>query len=292
MTTLLNQRLRKELVRGAALIAPGASNAVAARVIEAAGFPALEVTGAGITNSYLGMPDLGLITVTELAAHVAAIREAVNIPLLVDADTGFGNAANVGRTMRLLERAGANLMQLEDQVFPKKCGHFDGKAVISRSEMIQKIKAAADARQDAGVMILARTDACATEGLGAALERVAAYRDAGADVLFVEAPTSREDLASIPRAVEGLHFCNMVIGGKTPLIPREELGRMGYAGIFYANVALQASLLAMQKVLAHLHRNGTIAGIEDAVMAFDDRQRIVDLERFRELERRYAHDGT
>jgi 2-methylisocitrate lyase-like PEP mutase family enzyme len=290
MTNPLGQRLRRDLTPGAAAITPGAANAIAARLIEAAGFPALEVTGAGVTNSYLGFPDVGLITLTELASNVAAMRDAVEIPLLVDADTGFGNAVNVRRTVRVLERAGGNLIQIEDQVFPKKCGHFEGKQVISRDEMVQKIKAAVDARHDEDTLILARTDARAIEGLDAALERMAAYREAGADIMFVEAPASVEELAQIPKALPGPHFCNMVIGGKTPLLPRQELQRLGYAGVFYANIALQASLLAMQKVLGHLSHEGTIAGIENMIMPFADRQKIVDLDFFSRLEKRYAHD--
>lgn len=291
MIDSLGQRLRRDLAPGKATITPGAANAIAARLIEAAGFPALEVTGAGVTNSYLGLPDVGLLTLTELASNVSAIRDAVGIPLLVDADTGFGNAVNVARTVRVLERAGGNLIQFEDQVFPKKCGHFEGKQVISRAEMVQKIKAAVDARHDEDTLILARTDARAVEGLDAALERMAAYRDAGADILFVEAPASIDELAAIPRAVAGPHFCNMVIGGKTPLLPREELQRLGYAGIFYANIALQASLLAMQKVLGHLSKQGTISGIENMIMPFSERQKIVDLDYYYQLEKRYAHEG-
>lgn len=288
MTHPINAALRRDMAPGAGLLIPGAANALAARVIEATGFRALLVTGAGIANTYLGVPDVGLVSVTELADHVAAIRDAVSIPMIADADTGFGNAVNVGRTVRLLERAGANAMQLEDQTFPKKCGHFDGKDVIPCAEMVQKIKAAVDARQDPGFQILARTDARAVEGLQGALDRAAAYREAGADMLFVEAPRSLDELAVIPKAVPGVHLCNMVIGGKTPLLPASELGRMGYAGVAYANAALQASLLAMQKVLGHINRHGSIAGVEDEIMMFEDRQRMVNHEHFKALERRYA----
>jgi len=281
-------RLKNELTQGAGLLVPGAANALTARVIASAGFTALEVTGAGIANTYFGVPDVGLVTATELTDHVVAIRDAVEIPILVDADTGFGNALNVGRTVRQLERAGADMIQLEDQTFPKRCGHFDNKTVIPKEEMVQKLKAAVDARQDDRVMILARTDARESEGLNAAVDRAAAYHEAGADVLFIEAPLDTEELAKIPRSVPGLHFCNMVVGGKTPLRPREELGRMGYAGIFYANVALQAALLAMKNVLGHLHKHGTIAGIEDAVMSFEDRQKMIDIDKFKSLEKRYS----
>jgi 2-methylisocitrate lyase-like PEP mutase family enzyme len=287
MTESLNRTMRRELVAGAGVLMAGAGNALAARCIEAAGFQTLLVSGAAVANSYLGVPDIGLVSVTELAEHVAAIREAVNIPILADADTGFGNAINTRRTVRLLERAGANAIMLEDQTFPKRCGHFDGKDVIPAQEMISKIKAAVDARIDPDLMILARTDARAVEGLDGALARARAYQAAGADFLFVEAPLTREELLAIPREVPGIHLCNMVIGGKTPLLPRAELAAAGYAVVCYANAALQASMLAMQQVLGHLRARGSIAGVEDKLMMFAERQKLVDAERYKGLEKRY-----
>lgn len=286
-----NADLRRRLVAGAGLLVPGAANALAARIIEAAGFDAVYVTGAGLANAYLGVPDLGLTSVTEVADHVAAIREAVSIPVIVDADTGFGNALNMRRTVRLLERAGANAIQVEDQVFPKRCGHFEGKEVVAASEMVAKIKAAVDARHDPGLMIIARTDARATEGMDAALARARAYAQAGADALFVEAPQSLDELRRIPQAVPGVHICNMVFGGKTPLLRREELAAIGFAGILYANAALQAAMLAMKDVMAHLKTHGSLAGAEEKLISFAERQALVDFDRFRALESRYR-DGT
>jgi 2-methylisocitrate lyase-like PEP mutase family enzyme len=283
----LNRDLRRRLTAGAGLLIPGAPNALTARIIEAAGFAAVYVTGAGLANSYLGAPDLGLTTVTEVADHVAAIREAVSVPLIVDADTGFGNALNMRRTVRLLERAGASAIQIEDQVFPKRCGHFDGKEVIPTPEMVGKIKAAADARDDSGLMIVARTDARATEGMDRALDRARAYAEAGADALFVEAPQSLDELRRIPLAVPGIHLANMVFGGKTPLLPREELAAIGFAGILYANAALQAAMLAMKEAMAHLNAHGSLAGAEDRLISFTERQRLVDFDRFEALESRY-----
>lgn len=288
MSETLNRVFRRELVRGAGLLLPGAANALTARVIEESGYHGLLVTGAGIANTYLGVPDIGLVSVTELAEHVAAIRDSVNIPILADADTGFGNAINVARTVTMLEKAGANAIQIEDQTFPKKCGHFDGKDVIPKNEMVQKIKAAVDARRDPDLMILARTDARAIEGMERAIARANAYREAGADILFVEAPASAEELAAIPAGAPGVHICNMVIGGKTPLLPRESLARMGYAGVVYANAALQASLLAMKKVLDHIRAEGSIRGVEDAIMSFQDRQRMVNFDRYKSREKQYA----
>lgn len=287
MADSLNRILRRELVPGAGLLMPGAGNALAARIIEAAGFRVFIVSGAAVANTFLGVPDVGLVSVTELRDHVAAIRDSVGIPMLVDADTGFGNAVNVGRTVRMLERAGANAIMLEDQTFPKRCGHFDGKDVIPAAEMIQKIKAAVDARSDCDLMILARTEARAVEGLSGALDRARAYQQAGADFLLVEAPLSVEELAAIPREVPGIHLCNMVIGGKTPLLSQQDLARTGYATISYANAALQASMLAMQQVMQHIAETGSIDGIESMLMKFADRQKMVDADRYKELERRY-----
>jgi 2-methylisocitrate lyase-like PEP mutase family enzyme len=287
MAESLNRTMRRELVAGAGILMAGAGNALAARCIEAAGFRTMLVSGAAVANNYLGVPDIGLVSLTELAGHVAAIRESVNIPILADADTGFGNAINTRRTVRLLERAGANAIMLEDQTFPKRCGHFEGKDVIPAAEMVAKIKAAVDAREDADLMILARTDARAVEGFEAALERARAYQAAGADFLFIEAPLTKEELLAIPRAVPGIHLCNMVIGGKTPLLAQAELAAAGYAVICYANAALQASMLAMQQVLGHLSAQGSIAGVEDRLMMFAERQKLVDADRYKTLEQRY-----
>ncbi len=287
MDETLTGKLKKTLTPGAGLVIPGAANALAARIIEAAGFDAVYLTGAGLANTYLGVPDIGLTTATEVAEHIAAIRDAVSIPIIADGDTGFGNALNVRRTVRLFERAGANAIQLEDQVFPKRCGHFEGKQVIPAREMVQKIKAALEARQH-GMLIIARTDARAVEGFSSALERIQAYREAGADILFFEAPTSDQELGAVPKQAPGVHICNMVFGGKTPLHTRQELAEMGYAAICYANAAMQASMLAMQQVMGHLKKHGGLHGAESAVISFGDRQKMVDFPRYIDLEKRYA----
>ena len=288
MAESLNKVLRRELVAGAGHLMPGAGNALAARIIEAAGHKMMLISGAAVANTFLGVPDLGLTSVTELAAHVAAARDVVGIPILADGDTGFGNAINARRTVQLLERAGANAIMLEDQTYPKRCGHFDGKDVIPKAEMVNKLKAAVDARVDPDLMILARTDARAIEGFEAACDRARAYQEAGADFLFIEAPLTREELLAIPREVPGIHLCNMVIGGKTPLLPREELAQAGYAVVCYANAALQASMLAMQEVMQHMHQHGSIKGIESRLMMFAERQKVLDADRFKDLEARYT----
>ena len=283
----LTQKLKSRLVPGAGLLIPGAANALAARIIAGAGFEAVYLTGAGVANSHLGMPDIGLTSVTELAEHVAALREAVEIPIVADGDTGFGNAINMRRTVRLYERAGASAIQIEDQLFPKRCGHFEGKSVVPQAEMVQKIKAAVDARQD-GMLIIARTDARAVEGMSAAVDRVNAYREAGADILFLEAPVNEAELAQIPKQVPGPHIANLVFGGKTPMLPREKLAEMGFAGILYANALLQASMIAMQNIASHLKDKGSLAGAEAQVISFAERQKLVDHARFQEMEKKYA----
>jgi 2,3-dimethylmalate lyase len=289
MTSRVSRRdFRNMLSPGAALLLPGVSNALAARVVADQGFAAAYVTGAGIANTFFGVPDIGLVTVTELAEHVAAIREAFPGPLVVDADTGFGNALNMVRTVALLERAGADALQIEDQVFPKRCGHFAGKHVIPAAEMVEKIKAAVDTRRDGDLLIIARTDAIAPEGFEAALARAAAYHDAGADVTFVEAPTSMEQIADIPRRLPWPQLLNIVIGGRTPELPNEKVKELGYAGVIYANVALQAAVLGMQAALGELRRKGYMGDATKLVADFSERQRLVQKDEFDALERKYA----
>jgi 2-methylisocitrate lyase-like PEP mutase family enzyme len=283
-----NRRLRDLLRARKAVLLPGAANALTARVIEDLGFAAIYVTGAGVTNTFLGMPDIGLISVSELANHVGAMREAVALPLIVDADTGFGNALNVGRTIQTLERAGANAIQLEDQDFPKRCGHFSGKSVIARAEMVQKIHAAVDARNDPDLVIMARTDAIAINGFDEAMERAAAYIEAGADMTFVEAPRSKEQIADIPKRLPVPQLINIVAGGLTPMIPRDELESMGYAMVLYANAALQASIAGMQKVLGQLKERGSLAGMANELASFEERQRLVQKPHFDALEKKYS----
>jgi 2-methylisocitrate lyase-like PEP mutase family enzyme len=290
MTTLAAARrlsLKRALGERRALLVPGAGDALAARIIEDLRFEAVYLTGAGLANMALGVPDLGLVTLTELVDAAAAIADATALPLIVDGDTGFGNPLNVVRAVRALERAGASALQLEDQVFPKKCGHFAGKAVISAAEMAAKVKAAVDARQDANLLVIARTDALAIEGIDRAIERARAYAEAGADATFVEAPTSAADLARIPRELALPQVANMVVGGRTPLLPQTELARMGFGLVLYANAALQAAVKAMQEVLGALKRDGALDRVADRLADFAERQRIVGKDRWDALEARY-----
>lgn len=279
-------RLRELLHARRAVIVPGAFDALAARLIAELGFEATYVTGAGVANAFLGVPDIGLVTLTELAGNVAAIRDVIESPLIVDADTGFGNAVNTIRTVRLLERSGADAIQLEDQVFPKKCGHFAGKAVIPVEEMVAKIKAAVDTRD--GLLVVARTDARAIEGLEAAIERAQRFVEAGADAIFIEAPRSAQELQQVASSVDAPHVANMVIGGVTPQLPRSTLEEYGFSIVLYANAALQGALAGMDRALGRLRSEGILDEASGLTATFAARQRAVRKEFFDRLEQRYA----
>lgn len=280
-------RLKALLARRDAVLLPGTPNALFARVIEDLGFEAVYVTGAGVANMSLGVPDIGLVTLTELTDQVAAICDVVELPVLADADTGFGNPVNMVRTVRALERAGAAGVQVEDQVFPKKCGHFAGKDVIPAREMVQKIKAAVDARKDGDFQVVARTDARAVHGFEAALERAHAFIEAGADATFVEAPVNAGELARIAQTLPVPQIANMVFGGLTPSLAQSELARMGFGAVLYANAALQAALKSARDVLAALKRDGSLDQVRDRLASFEERQRAVAKERYDALEARY-----
>lgn len=271
-----------------AVLLPGAMNALAARIIEDTGFRAIYVTGAGVTNASLGMPDLGLITATEIAEQTARIRDVTELPLVVDADTGFGNALNTRRTVRALERAGANVIQLEDQTFPKRCGHFEDKSVIPAAEMISKLQAATDARSSSELLIMARTDAAATHGISEAIERANRYLEAGADISFVEGPRTAGEIAQVAREVPGPKLINLVFGGKTPLLSLDELAGLGYSLVLYANAGLQAAIRALQDVYGHLHEHGDLEGIGDRLAGFGERQRVIRKDFFDALDSKYA----
>jgi len=291
MVETCSRQLRKIIERREPTLLPGAANALAARIIEDIGYKAIYVSGAGVTNSFLGTPDIGLISLTELAGHVSAMRDTVSLPLIVDADTGFGNAVNVGHTIRVLERSGANAIQLEDQEFPKRCGHFSGKSIIAAAEMVQKIHAAVDARRDADLVIVARTDSIAANGFEDAMDRAVAYIEAGADMTFVEAPKTIEEMSQISKRLAVPQFVNIVAGGLTPMLSMEELAKMGFSMILYANAALQASIAGMQKVLGHLKTHGSLAAVSDQLAEFSERQRIVCKPHFDSLEEKYSVPG-
>ncbi|MDM0088555.1 MULTISPECIES: isocitrate lyase/PEP mutase family protein [unclassified Variovorax] len=286
MNTKQQLRALAEARRG--VIVPGAFNALSARVIEDLGYEAIYVTGAGVTNMWFGLPDQGFVGLAEMADHTARIRDAVRLPLIVDADTGFGNALNVRHTVRTLERAGADCIQFEDQVAPKRCGHFSGKDVIGTDEAVGKIEAAADARQDPDLLILARTDACAVHGFEAAIERAQRFAEAGADILFVEAVTSAEQIRALPQRLRRPQLMNMVVGGRTPIFGAEELAGLGYGLVLYANAALQGAVAGMQKALTALRDDRQLEEDPALVTPFAERQRLVGKPEWDALERRYA----
>jgi 2-methylisocitrate lyase-like PEP mutase family enzyme len=280
LKTLVNAR------RGA--IVPGAFNALSARVIEDLGFEAIYVTGAGVTNMNLGLPDQGFMGLAEIAEATSRIRDAVGLPLIVDMDTGFGNTLNTYHSVRILERAGADCVQIEDQVAPKRCGHFSGKEVISTEEAVSKIKAAVDARTDPDFLVMARTDAAATHGFEAAVERAQRFAQAGADILFVEAVTTADEIRALPRRLGPPQLMNMVIGGKTPIFGAEELGQLGYGIVLYANAALQGALAGMQRALTVLRDTKRIDEDPTLVAPFKERQRLVGKPEWDALEKKYT----
>lgn len=280
-------KLKRIMAARTAATVPGAANALFARVIEDLGFEAVYVTGAGVANMHLGAPDVGLTTLTELASVTAAVADSVALPIIVDADTGFGNPVNMVRTIRVLERAGAAGVQIEDQVFPKKCGHFEDKEVIPVAEMVQKVKAAVDSRVDADLQIIARTDARAIAGLQQAIDRAHAFIEAGADATFVEAPLTLDELGRVARELPAPQVANIVFGGKTPDPGRTALADMGFSIVLYANAALQAALKASYEVLGALKATGSLASVAERLASFEERQRVVAKDSWDRLDARY-----
>ena len=280
--------LRNKVNERRALMVAGAANALSARLIEQLGFEAVYLTGAGITNTFYGMPDLGFVSLADLVQHTSAARDAVELPIIVDADTGFGSALNVRHTVRSLERAGANAIQLEDQLMPKKCGHFNGKAVIPAAEAASKVKAAVDARMNDDFLIIARTDARAIEGFDSAIERAQRFIEAGADITFIEAPESIDEIRRIPAALSVPQLVNVVIGGKAPTMDAAEFTRMGFGLVLYANAALQGSLMGMTAALTRLRDSGRLDEDSGLVSPFAVRQKLVRKDMYDELDARYG----
>jgi 2-methylisocitrate lyase-like PEP mutase family enzyme len=268
---------------------PGASDALTARLIEQTGYEVCYVTGSGLANAQFGVADVGLISLAEVVQQAARIVAATRLPVVVDADTGYGNPLNVMRTVAELERVGVAAIQLEDQVTPKRCGHFSGKEVIPTEEMVQKLHAAREARSDPALVLIGRTDAAAVLGFDEAIARGRAYAAAGADVLFVEAPRTVEELRRIPRELPDVpHIVNVVVGGVTPVLPRGELEALGFRLILYAGLALQASALAVRTALRHLAEHGDTRAIADHILGFAERQQAVSLPELEALERRFG----
>src|SRR6266436_5528248 len=282
------ETLRSRLTRKPIVVAPGVYDAFTALVGAQAGFTTLYVSGAAIAYTRLGRPDIGLVSMSEVADTLALIRDRVDAHLIIDADTGYGNALNVVRAVRRFEQAGANAIQLEDQDFPKRCGHLDGKALIPAAEMAGKIKAAVDARRSRETLVIARTDAIAVEGFERAIERAALYRDAGADVLFVEAPKTRPELKRIPPALGGVPvMANMVEGGKTPTLSAAELEAMGFALVIFPGGIVRALARMAREYYASLAARGTSEPFRSRMLDFTSLNELIGTPEMLALGRRY-----
>jgi carboxyvinyl-carboxyphosphonate phosphorylmutase len=281
-------RLRSLLARRKILVAPGAYDGLSARIIESSGFEAVYVTGYGLSASVLGKPDTGLLTQTEMVSRIAAIAEAVSLPVIADGDTGYGNAVNVFRTVREYEKAGAACIQLEDQVAPKKCGHMLGREVIPAQEMAGKIRAACDARRNDDFLIMARTDARTAHGIEEALERGKLYEEAGADILFIESPETVEEMKRITSSFRVPVLANMVEHGRTPFLNVGELEEIGYDIAIFPVGPLYAAAKALQNVLGTLKRSGSTAGCVDRMIPFGEFNELMDLDAVREMEKKYS----
>ncbi len=280
-------RLRELLAREELLVAPGVFDGLSARLAERAGAEAVYASGGAIARA-AGYPDLGLLGVGEVLARLAQIAEAVAVPVIADADTGYGNALNVRRTVRAFERAGVAALHLEDQQSPKRCGHYEGKTLVPTDEMVGKLRAALEARSDPGLVIIARTDAIAVEGLEPALARAEAYAAAGADVLFVEAPESEAQIEAIARRLPGPKLINVFRGGKTPLLPSARLAALGYRVAILPSDLQRATIRAMQETLVAIRRDGNAAAVDERLATFAERDAIVGLEEYRALDARYG----
>lgn len=284
-------RLRAALEQERPLVVPGCADALTARVAAAAGFRAVYATGAGISNALLGLPDLGLASYGEILGQVTHICETAEVPVIADIDTGYGNALHARRAARGFERAGVAAIQIEDQEFPKRCGHFRGGGVIARPEMVGKLRAVLDARLDSSLVVIARTDAIRASGVEEAVERGCAYAEAGADLVFVEAPPTLAVLEDLPRRISAPLLANMVEGGQTPLLDSGRLGRMGYRVVLFANTALRAGALAVTEALSVLRRDGGSGAILDRLLPWEERQRLVGLPQLETLADQYAAAG-
>ena len=280
--------LRQLLTGDGLVIAPGAYDGLTAHLVELAGFSVVYATGAGISNSQLALADVGLLTMNEMLDQVRKMTGAVKIPVICDIDTGYGNAVNLYRTVQEFIRAGAAAVQIEDQIIPKKCGHFEGQQLIPFDEAVQKVRAAVEARGQDHLVIIARTDAIAVEGLPEALRRAKAYHEAGADALFVEAPRTRDELIEIGRALPGIKIANIVEGGRTPIMPAATLTEMGFKIAIYANLVLRTSVKAIQASLEHLRANGDTHAIINRMITMEERARVTRKDLWDSLEKRFT----
>jgi 2-methylisocitrate lyase-like PEP mutase family enzyme len=275
------------LSSGRIAVAPGAFDGLSARLVEQAGFPAIYASGGAIARS-CGIPDLGLMSASAIVERLESMVDVIETPLIADADTGYGNALNAQAAARAFERAGVAAFHLEDQTFPKKCGHYNDKSLVPVAEMVQKLKAVRDALHDSDFIVIARTDAIAVEGFSAAIDRASAYHEAGADMLFVEAPTSEDEIAEIAKSLPGFKLINMFEGGKTPLLPASRLEVLGYHAVIIPSDTQRAAIKAMQRVLAAIARDGSSAAMRGDMVSFTEREALIDTAGYIERDRRYA----
>ena len=285
------RRLRERLATGEPLLLPGAYNALVARILELEGFEAVYTGGYAAAAANWALPDIGLVTLTEMLGHIQRVATAVTVPVIGDADTGFGDLINVARTVREYERAGAAGIQIEDQVFPKRCGHMDGKRVIPRDEMVAKVRAALAARTNPDTVIIARTDAIAVTGLDDAIDRLNAYRAAGADILFPDAPRSVDELRAIRAGVEGTLLVNMSENGKTPLLDVGTIGELGYAIALYSSATVFAAAQSAKEIASVLRREGTTASVGNRIMDFGELNELLGLSTWQAEEARILELG-
>ena len=281
-------RLRESIESDEIAVLPGCYDALSAKVVEKAGFDAVYLSGAGVSNTKLGIADTGFTTQTEMREQIQYIADAVSIPVFSDADEGYGNALHVRRTVQAYEKEGASALHIEDQEFPKKCGHFEGKKLIPSEEMVKKVEAAVDARRDDDFVITARTDARAVEGVDAAIERANEYADAGADLIFPEAPQDESEMRRFAEEIDAPVMANMVEYGKTPMVPADRLEELGFDLVIFPNSLLRAAMVTMVDTADHIMETGTTGDILDDIASFDLRNELTDYDRVKDLEDRYA----
>lgn len=285
-TTRLRQLLQQDI-----LVAPGAFDGLSARLVEQAGFSAIYASGGAIARS-CGFPDLGLISIDEICQRLQQMVEVTTIPIIADADTGFGNTLNVRRTIQQFERVGVAGLHIEDQTSPKRCGHLNDKTLIPTNEMVQKIHAACEARTDDDFLIIARTDAIASEGFDAALKRAHAYVKAGADMIFIEAPQTLEQITEIARQIVAPKLINMFLGGKTPLVPLADLKKLGYQLVIIPSDLQRAAIFAMQQTLQAIKQDGDSKKLAQQMVSFQEREKIIETEKYLQADQNISHKIT
>lgn len=284
------KRLKEILYQKKTILVPGAYDAFSAKILKQAGFEVLYMSGSAVTASLTGMPDVGILTMTEMVNHARRIVLATDLPLICDADDGYGNPMNVVRTVKEYEKAGVSGIHIEDQVAPKRCGHFEGKQIIPSEEMVKKLQAAIYAREDENFLLIARTDARSVSGLEEAIIRSLLYAEAGADMIFIESPMSKRELRKIANALSDIPLLvNMVEGGKTPILPFEELRDMGFKIVLYPTSSIRAVAKSIQELAAHLHEHKDTIAIQEKLVTFEGRNLITGLAKIKELEKRFVN---